>query len=76
MIELKINGVPVTKVETLEMKSTDVLFVTFEGTNVEPTMLQYLHEELKALLGHDRVMVMHRDFSLKLVSGVEKKNDD
>jgi len=78
IIELKINGIHVTKVETLTMKDDDVLFVTYTG-DVVPDMLGHLHKMLVEMLGHERIMIMHKSFDLQVVSGAEKeegKNGD
>jgi len=69
VVDLRINGIAVTSVEVLSMKETDVLFVTFTGDNPDRAMLQHLHQELERILGHDRFMIMHKEFKLQLVSG-------
>ena len=68
--ELKVNGVEVTKVETLSMGPNDVLFVTFDG-DISGEAIGFLDEELKALLGHNRFMLLHKTFKLEVVSGKE-----
>ena len=78
IIELKINGIIVTKVQTLTMKDDDVLFVTYTG-DTQPEMLQHLHKMLADMLGHERIMILHKSFDLQVVSGAEKeegKNGD
>lgn len=65
------KDIKVKSVEKLSMEPTDVLFVTIAGKNHDRDMIRFLHEELKALLGHERFMIITDAIKLQIISGKE-----